>query len=162
MDFSADFLPYLLIAIAIGAVIGFLLFRPRQRIRLDQNTPVRPHMPQQDSRRESNDIISEAAAAASDVAGQIMEAPVHAQLGDGPADDFQRMKGVGPKFADMLRSRGLVRFEQLGSLTDEEVARLDQVLGPFRGRLVRDRIVEQAQFLAAGDEDGFQQRFGKL
>jgi predicted flap endonuclease-1-like 5' DNA nuclease len=162
MDFSADFLPYLLIAIAIGAVIGFLLFRPRQRIRLDQNTPVRPHMPQQDSRRESNDIISEAAAAASDVAGQIMEAPVHAQLGDGPADDFQRMKGVGPKFADMLRSRGLVRFEQLGSLTDEEVARLDQVLGPFRGRLVRDRIVEQAQFLAAGDEDGFQQKFGKL
>jgi predicted flap endonuclease-1-like 5' DNA nuclease len=162
MDFSADYLPYVLIAVLIGAIIGFLLFRPRQRVRLDSSTPVRPHMAHQDSAREQNDIISEAAAATSDVTGELIGAPVHAHLGDGPVDDFQRMKGVGPKFADLLKSRGFVRFEQLGGLSAEEVERLDQALGPFRGRLKRDKIVEQAQYLAAGDEDGFQQRFGKL
>jgi predicted flap endonuclease-1-like 5' DNA nuclease len=162
MDFSGDYLPYVLIAIVIGAIIGFLLFRPRQRVRLDSSTPVRPHMAHRDSPREQNDIISEAAAAAGDVAGELMDAPVHAQLGEGPADDFQRMKGVGPKFADLLKARGFIRFEQLGALSAEEVERLDQALGPFRGRLKRDQIVEQAQYLAAGDEDGFQQRFGKL
>ena len=162
MDFSGEYLPYILIAIVIGAIVGFLLFRPRQRVRLDDNTPVRPHMAHQDSAREKNDILSEAAAATGDVSGELIGAPVHAHLGEGPADDFQRMKGVGPKFAELLKARGFVRFEQLGGLSAEEAERLDQALGPFRGRLKRDKIVEQAQYLAAGDEDGFQQRFGKL
>lgn len=162
MNFSADFLPYVLIAIVVGAIVGFLLFRPRQRVRLDSSTPVRPHMTHKDNPREQNDIVSEAAAAAGDVAGQLIDAPVHAHLGEGPADDFQRMKGVGPKFAGLLNARGFVRFEQLGALSAEEIERLDQALGPFRGRLKRDHIVEQAQYLAAGDTDGFQQKFGKL
>lgn len=162
MEFSAEYLPYVLIAIVIGAIVGFLLFRPRQRVRLDSSTPVRPHMAHKDSAREQNDIISEAAAAASDVAGELIDAPVHPYLGEGPADNFQRMKGVGPKFAQLLKARGFVGFAQLGALSAEEVDRLDQALGPFRGRLKRDKIVEQAQYLAAGDEDGFQQRFGRL
>ena len=162
MEFSGDFLPYVLIAVLVAAIVGFLLFRPRQRVRLDSDTPVRPHMAHRDSPREQNDIISEAAAAASDVAGELIDAPVHPHLSDGPADDLQRMKGVGPKFAELLKARGFVRFEQLGALSAEEVDRLDQALGPFRGRLKRDQIVEQAQFLAAGDEDGFQHRFGRL
>ena len=162
MDFSGDYLPYVLIGILIGAIIGFLLLRPRQRVRLDSSTPVRPHMAHQDSAREKNDIISEAAAATGDIAGELIDAPVHAHLGEGSADDFQRMKGVGPKFAELLKARGFLRFEQLGGLSAEEAERLDQVLGPFRGRLKRDKIVEQAQYLAAGDEDGFQQRFGRL
>ena len=162
MDFSGEYLPYILIAVLVGAIVGFLLLRPRQRVRLDSSTPTRPHMAFKDSPREQNDIISEAAAAATDITGELIDAPVHPHLGDGPSDDFQRMKGVGPKFADLLKARGFVRFEQLGSLSAEEIDRLDQALGPFRGRLKRDRIVEQAQYLAAGDEDGFQQKFGKL
>ena len=164
MNEFRDFLPILLAAIAIGAIIGFLLLRRRQRVRLTDSAPVRPYMSNtRDSLREGNDVASEAAAAASDVAGEIIGAPVHAHLGNGSdADDFQRMKGVGPKFAELLKARGFLRFEQLGALSPEETERLDQVLGPFRGRLKRDKIVEQAQYLAAGDEDGFQQRFGKL
>jgi len=161
MDFSGDYLPYLLIAILIGLVIGFLIFRPRQRVRLGDGTPLRPHMQQQDSPKEGNDIISEAAAATSDVAGELIGAPVHRHLGE-EGDDFQRLKGVGPKFAEMLQARGFARFDQLAGLSEQELARTDADLGPFRGRLKRDRIVEQAQYLAVGDQDGFEQKFGKL
>ena len=42
------------------------------------------------------------------------------------------------------------------------IDRLDPQLGAFRGRIARDRIVEQADYLARGDVDGFEQRFGKL
>jgi predicted flap endonuclease-1-like 5' DNA nuclease len=164
MNELRDFLPILLAAIAIGAIIGFLLLRRRQRVRLTDSAPIRPYMSNsQDSLREGNDVASEAAAAASDVAGEIIGAPVHAHLGNGPdVDDFQRMKGVGPKLADALHARGFARFEQLAGLSGEEVERIDSQLGAFRGRIRRDRIVEQAQYLARGDQDGFEQRFGKL
>jgi hypothetical protein len=93
--------------------------------------------------------------------GERMDALVVNAAG-GSLDDFQRIKGVGPKLADMLRARGFNRFEQLAHLTPEEVAMLDEQLGPFRGRIRRDRIAEQATFLARGDVDGFEQHFGKL
>ena len=160
-----DYLPAILIAVLIGIIVGFLIFRPRQRVRLDSDTPLRPHMANnQDSRREANDIASEAAAAASDVTGEIIGAPVHRHLstsGDSP-DDFQRIKGIGPKLADMLNARGYSRFEQLARLTPEEIEMLDQQLGAFRGRIQRDRVAEQAHYLARGDSDGFEERFGKL
>ena len=154
-----------LVAIAIGIIIGFLLLRRRQRVKLTDSAPVRPYMSNtRDSDREGNDIASEAAAAASDVTGEIIRAPVHSHLANNPggADDFQRMKGVGPKFADALHARGFLRFEQLAGMSAEEVERLDSQLGAFRGRIQRDRIVEQAQYLARGDEDGFERNFGKL
>jgi predicted flap endonuclease-1-like 5' DNA nuclease len=161
MDLTGEHLPYLLAALLIGAIIGFLLFRPKQRVRLGDTAPIRPHMARKDSPREDNDIISEAAAAAGDVAGEMIGAAVHPHSGN-ERDDFQRMKGVGPKFAGILVGRGFERFEQLACLTDEEINRLDLQLGPFKGRLTRDRIVEQAQYLARGDQDGFEQKFGRL
>jgi predicted flap endonuclease-1-like 5' DNA nuclease len=72
------------------------------------------------------------------------------------------MKGVGPRFAEALHSAGFVNFGQLASLSPVEVERLDQQLGAFRGRIARDRIVEQADYLSRNDTDGFEQRFGKL
>jgi hypothetical protein len=35
-------------------------------------------------------------------------------------------------------------------------------MGAFRGRLERDRVVEQACFLARNDRDGYEAIFGKL
>ena len=43
-----------------------------------------------------------------------------------------------------------------------EIERLDEQLGAFRGRINRDRIVEQADYLARNDIDRFEQNFGKL
>lgn len=161
-----EYLPAILIAIVIGLVVGFLIFRPRQRVRLTDSAPVRPHMTgaKRDSRRERKDLASEAAAAASDVTGELIGAPVHRHLSGGgeAGDDLVMIKGIGPKLAEILRSRGFTRFEQLAHLTSAEIDLLDQQLGPFSGRIRRDRIVEQADYLARGDIDGFEDRFGKL
>ncbi|MBA2466329.1 MAG: hypothetical protein H0V46_01835 [Sphingomonas sp.] len=157
--------PVILVALAVALILALLLFRPRQRVRLTNSAPIRPHMTNsRDSRAENNDVVSEAAAAASDVTGEIIGAPVHRHLSNvaGAVDDLQRIKGVGPKLADMLRARGFMRFEQLAHLSAEEVELLDDQLGPFRGRIRRDRIAEQATYLARGDVDGFEQHFGKL
>jgi predicted flap endonuclease-1-like 5' DNA nuclease len=163
VDLLRDNLTVLLIALLIGAIVGYLIVRPRQRVRLSNSTPVRPHMTViKDGSREGNGLASEAAAAASDITGQLLDAKVHTHLGDDVADDFERLKGVGPKFAQMLQARGFFRFDQLASLTPEEIARLDPHLGAFKGRIVRDRIVEQSHYLARGDQDGFEEKFGKL
>jgi predicted flap endonuclease-1-like 5' DNA nuclease len=152
-----------LIIVVVALVLAFVLLRPKQRVRLTDSAPVRPHMM---AKRppEGRGIAGEAAAATSDVTGEILHAPVHQTLdGDsGPADDFCRLKGVGPKFADALHAVGFIRYEQIAHLTPTEIERIDAQLGAFRGRLTRDRIVEQADYLARNDIDGFEQTFGKL
>lgn len=163
MDWVNQYWPALLVVLLL-VVLALVLLRPRQRVRLsDSDLPRRPHMPAQ-PRGESRGIAGEAAAAAGDVAGQILDAPVHANLpgASGPPDDLQRLKGVGPKLAAMLNARGILRFEQLASLGEADLERLDSQLGAFRGRLSRDQVPQQADYLARGDLDGFQQRFGKL
>jgi len=150
------------IVIVVALVLAIILLRPRQRVRLNDTAPARPHMAYP-TPAEGRGIAGEAAAATSDVTGNIISAPVHRALeGDVPRDDLCMLKGVGPKFADALRALGFDRFEQLAGLSPTEVERLDDLLGAFRGRLTRDRVVEQADYLARGDTDGFEQRFGKL
>jgi predicted flap endonuclease-1-like 5' DNA nuclease len=151
------------IVIGLALVLAFVLMRPRQRVTLSDSAPARPHM-QQRARPEGRGLAGEAAAAASDVTGQIFAAPVHRELAGEkePGDDFSRMKGVGPKFADALHAQGFTRFEQLAHLTATEIEHLDGQLGAFSGRLTRDRVVEQADYLARNDVDGYEQTFGKL
>lgn len=146
--------PIVLIALLIGLLVGFLVFRPRQKVRLTDSAPKRPHMAQP---------------AKETVFGHEAEVTTKHVLGSkaagaprGPADDLEQLKGVGPKLAAMLIGHGITRFEQIAKLTPSEIERLDADLGAFRGRLQRDRVMEQADYLARGDVDGFEQRFGKL
>ena len=89
---------------------------------------------------------------------------VHSQLpgASGPPDNLQLLKGVGPKLAMKLNENGIIRFEQLARLSPNEVGILEDRLGPFKGRLTRDRVVEQAHYLERGDKDGFEAKFGSL
>ena len=77
-------------------------------------------------------------------------------------DDLTRMKGVGPKLAQRLNEAGITRFAQLAALTPADAEALDAQLGDFRGRIHRDRWIEQAGFLARGDVAGYEASFGKL
>jgi predicted flap endonuclease-1-like 5' DNA nuclease len=144
--------------------LAFVLLRPKQLVKLTDSAPVRPHMTQQKRPPEGRGLAGEAAAATSDLAGDIFRAPVRRTLEgeEAPNDDLCMIKGIGPKFADALNGLGFDRFEQLAHLTPTEIDRLDGQLGAFRGRISRDRIAEQADYLARGDIDGFEQRFGKL
>ena len=164
MEFLQDNLTIVVVAALVVAALLFLLLRPRQRVQLSKDAaPVRPHMAVRPG-GEGRGVISEAAAAASDVSGDIIGARVHDHLpgASGPPDNLERLKGVGPKFATMLNERGITRYEQIATLSDGELERLDQTLGAFRGRLQRDRIQLQAGYLARGDVDGFEHAFGKL
>ena len=155
---------WLIAVVVVLLVLAFVLLRPKQRVTLTDSAPVRPHMAQKKRPPEGRGLAGEAAAAASDVAGEVFGVPVHRQL-DGdkdPADNLCRLKGVGPKFADALHALGFNRFDQLAHLTPTEIERLDARLGTFAGRITRDRVVEQADYLARGDTDGFEQKFGKL
>lgn len=104
-------------------------------------------------------VADEAAAATTDVYGEVLRIDTHAPA-DG--DDLQALKGVGPKLAARLHELGVTSYAQLAGLSETEVGMLDDRLGPFKGRVARDRLVEQAQYLARGDTDGFEARFGKL
>lgn len=162
MEFLHGYWPPIIVGVALIVILAFVLLRPRQRVKLTDSAPVRPHMPQGQP-REGRGIAGEAAAATSDVTGEIISAPVHRALeADDDPDDLCRLKGVGPKFAEALHAAGFYSFAQLAGLSDNEVERLDAQLGAFRGRIKRDRVVEQADYLARNDIDGFEQRFGKL
>jgi predicted flap endonuclease-1-like 5' DNA nuclease len=164
MDFLNTYWPAIVVAVALLIIAAVLLLRPRQRVQLSNDqAPVRPHM-QARREHEGRGIAAEAAAAVSDVGGEILSAPVHENLpgASGPPDNLTVLKGVGPKFAALLNELGITRFDQLARLSEADMDRLDQHLGAFKGRLQRDQIPLQADYLARGDEDGFEQRFGKL
>lgn len=167
----ANYWPVILVGLLAGLIVGYLILRPRQRVTLSSDTPVRPHMakvatatPPAPREREGRGFADVAAAATSDVAGQMLGSRVHDELpgAGGTPDDLLMLKGVGPKLAALLNERGLTRFDQIASLSSGQVEAIDVELGAFRGRFARDRIVEQAHYLARGDLDGFRARFGAL
>ena len=67
----------------------------------------------------------------------------------GQADDLKRIKGVGPKLEKLCNSLGFWHFDQIAAWTIEEVAWVDDNLEGFKGRVTRDKWVEQARALAA-------------
>ena len=172
----------IIIALVVGLAIAWWAFSrrsagtPRLNREADPAAPlerpyVRPAAPAPASApaaarqaHEGHGLADSAAAATADVAGQIIGAPVHSELpgAGGPPDNLQMLKGVGPKLAARLNENGIIRFAQLAALTENEVAILEDKLGPFKGRLTRDRVVEQAFYLARDDRDGFEARFGAL
>lgn len=184
---DANLLP-IIIAIVIGFIIGWWMFNRRRggkrKSKLDRDTrrdridaavaepppsPVRPYMRTRPIRDgvdtiEKRGVADEGAAAMRDVASEVLGVSGHTQAPaeTGPTDDLQMLKGVGPKLAQKLIENGIFRFDQLAALSPNEVTILDAKLGPFKGRLERDRVVEQASYLARGDRDGFEARFGKL
>lgn len=84
-------------------------------------------------------------------------------VGGSPADaPVTTLKGLGPKLAARLGELGISTVGQVAALSDDDAARLDAQLGPFAGRITRDRWIEQARFLAAGDRAGFEAVFGRL
>ena len=95
MEFLQEYWLVVLVAVPVAALIAYFLLRPRQRVELSKDpSPVRPHM-QARQQHEGRGIAAEAAAAVSDVSGQFIDAPVHANLpgASGPPDDLTKLKG---------------------------------------------------------------------
>jgi NADH-quinone oxidoreductase subunit E len=71
------------------------------------------------------------------------------------ADDLTKLRGVGPKAEKLLNSLGYFHYDQIAAWTEADIAWVDENLGTFRGRAVRDGWVDQAKALARkGETDG--------
>jgi predicted flap endonuclease-1-like 5' DNA nuclease len=81
---------------------------------------------------------------------------------DKAAQPVTLLKGLGPKVAARLGEIGITTVGQIAALSPAEAEALDADLGSFRGRMARDRWIEQAKLLAAGDTAGYEATFGKL
>jgi predicted flap endonuclease-1-like 5' DNA nuclease len=159
----------IVVAILVLLIVAFLVLRrgggaPKIERRPDGESPYvasreRPYMKPPPSGGAG--VADEVAHATTDVAGEVLGVAARPAAA-GPADDLSRLKGVGPKFVARLNELGITRYDQLAGLNANEAAHLDERLGPFQGRLASDRIVEQADYLARGDLDGFEEKFGKL
>ncbi len=80
----------------------------------------------------------------------VEEAASDAPAGDEtPRDDLTQINGIGPAIVKKLEGLGIMTFAQIAALTEDDVARIDEELN-FKGRIVRDDWVGQAQKLVAG------------
>lgn len=102
------------------------------------------------------------AAAVQEEAADAGAAEMALGIPDRHVDDLTRIKGVGPKLSTVLAQLGVTSFAQIAAWTEADLARIDSQLGSFSGRPQRDKWVEQARLLAAGDTAGYEGQFGKL
>ena len=72
------------------------------------------------------------------------------------------LKGLGPRAATALAAHGIASIADLAALDPARAAAIDAGLGPLAGRIARDRWIEQARLLIAGDLAGYEAAFGKI
>ncbi len=76
----------------------------------------------------------------------------------GTTDNLKQIKGVGPKLEKLLHSMGFYHFDQIAGWSESEIAWVDENLEGFKGRVTRDKWIEQAKTLASGAETAFSKR----
>lgn len=94
------------------------------------------------------------AADASGAQGSMVDLPVQERMGDEDVgeDNLQKIKGIGPKIAEVLRELGVRRFEQIATWTPEDIDWVNERLR-FKGRIEREEWIPQARALVASGDD---------
>jgi predicted flap endonuclease-1-like 5' DNA nuclease len=69
------------------------------------------------------------------------------ELSDEDYDDLTKIRGIGPVMAKKLRQIGVSSYRQLAAFTAEDIERIESQI-VIKGRITRDRWVEQARALA--------------
>ena len=141
----------LAIALVIGLIVAWFLFRTNRRTRVTG---------------ASKDVLDEGAERAQRNAALVESAP--AAQRDEPltqatakgGDDLTRIKGVGPKLVAILNGLGVNSFAQIAAWDDAEIDRIDAELGRFEGRIRRDDWVGQAKLLGEGKSAEFSDKYG--
>jgi len=68
----------------------------------------------------------------------------------GKGDDLTLLWGVAEKLQDRLNAAGIYHFDQIAAWTAENVAWFESTFEGFKGRVERDKWIEQAKKLATG------------
>ena len=164
------------IVVMVLLLLLFLLRGRKQHVTFDATAPLprtgatsipaaapQPVAPPALLPEEGHGIGSEVAAAIEDVVDQFVGTDAHPSGRREPAgDQLTLLKGLGPRAATRFQELGVTSFAQIAAWDDTDVAAIDAQMGAFKGRIVRDRWVEQARLLAKGDEAAFEEQFGKL
>jgi large subunit ribosomal protein L19 len=66
----------------------------------------------------------------------------------GEPDDLTRIRGVDAELAGRLNGLGVIKFDQIANLSDDDIANVDEALS-LDGRIEKDDWVGQAQNLVA-------------
>ncbi|MER9329541.1 proton-conducting membrane transporter [Mesorhizobium sp. M0152] len=85
-------------------------------------------------------------------------APATAKPASGKPDNLRRLIGIGPVNEKLLKAQGITSFAQIAAWTAADIKRVEDVMN-FDGRIARERWVEQAKLLAAGNEQEFARQF---
>jgi predicted flap endonuclease-1-like 5' DNA nuclease len=112
---------------------------------------------------EGHGVSDEVAAAIEDVVDQFIGIDAHPSgHATATGDMLTTLKGLGPKAESRLHELGVTKFDQIAAWDQGDVEAVDAQMGAFKGRIVRDKWVEQARLLAKGDIEAFETQFGKL
>ncbi|MCT4655213.1 MAG: NADH-quinone oxidoreductase subunit NuoE [Cohaesibacter sp.] len=87
-----------------------------------------------------------------EVAPSLLDAP-----SGGVADDLKQISGIGPVIEKKLNGMGVYHFAQIADWNAENCAYVDSHLS-FKGRIAREKWIEQAKVLAEGGETDFSKR----
>ena len=69
----------------------------------------------------------------------------------GEPDDLTKLAGLSPEIVKRLNAMNLVKFEQIATFSDDDIARLDEALN-LGGRIERDGWLDKARVLMAEAE----------
>lgn len=81
-------------------------------------------------------------------------------LEDGAGDDLKRIRGIGVLIEKRLAAMGITSYDQIANWTRGDIDRIDQSL-ELRGRIEREKWVEQARILSSGGQTEFSRRVDK-
>lgn len=76
----------------------------------------------------------------------------------GRADELQEIEGIGPALEKLVNGMGFYHFDQIAAWTPADVATVDAEMKTFKGRIARDKWVEQARIIVSEGLAAFRER----
>ena len=145
MAFTLNEISLLVIALAIGLVIGLMISGRGKYKRLwrDERLAHRETIKERDGRLAA--VASDRRAEAGDIPGE--------------QNDLTRIRGISANDAAELKAAGYHSYAQLGSIDREEQAALESRLGREPGTIDREEWRLQARLLEAGKVREHERRY---
>lgn len=98
--------------------------------------------------KQSIKVTGNAAPSVQRAKPEAAKVPQSRQLELETKDDLKQIVGIGPGLEKKLNAEGIVSFQQIATLTKSDIARLEETVIKFPGRIERDHWIGQAKKLS--------------
>lgn len=166
----------ILVVFLLGAILGYvirhLFFRPKAQTASPATTrnpatipkvATAPAAPQTTAAKPASIAPKTAATANNNTDNTATDGSKPVTLSkprDGKKDDLKRIKGIGPKIENTLNGLGIYHFNQIEQWTPKNIEWINGFI-KFKDRIQREKWIDQAQKLAAGEATEFSKRVDK-